>query len=326
MNNFSKINDSDGKTVVPVVFSADHNFIMPTSVAILSMLQNSTDCFCRIIILQGKDVTGKDQESLKTLIAPFAASIEFQTMGNEFDNCFEIRGISTASYYRIQIPWLIPDLDKVLYIDGDVLFKQSILQLFNEDIEGYYVGGVNNIILLDISIEKYVSQIGADHNSYINGGVQIINSKLQRTDNLYEQYKKHLGEKYKYQDQDIVNIVCKGKVKLISHKYNSTYTAIKYYQANNGKCKIDKSQEYSKLQPLEPVIIHYAGAKPWNSFTLYWRDWWNVFEETEFYSKDLEYKISYKIWNPHFTKRQLLRLFVKQHAKLLSMVINKIKS
>jgi len=53
------------KNVVPVVFSTDHNFIMPTGVSIQSMLECSTDVDCAIYILQANNsLVNKDMSSI----------------------------------------------------------------------------------------------------------------------------------------------------------------------------------------------------------------------------------------------------------------------
>ena len=55
------------KTIVPVVFSTDHNFIMPTGVSVQSMLECSNDVNCDIYILQAGNVTDNDRDLIRRI-------------------------------------------------------------------------------------------------------------------------------------------------------------------------------------------------------------------------------------------------------------------
>lgn len=224
-----------GELRIPVVFSTDHNFIMPTGVAILSMLKCSQDCFCDIRILQHRDVTDIDRQTLKDIVEPFNAEIRFITMGTEFDSGFQIRGISTPCYYRLMIPWLFPNLDKVVYCDGDVIFKQSVKKLFEQSVENAYIGGV--CTLFDSNyLRNYLSTLNLEYTEYINSGVLVVNSKMQRDANLVEKYKAEAKKKYTFQDQDILNVVCKGKISHLPPKFNffsrKAYSTAELYMKN----------------------------------------------------------------------------------------------
>ena len=71
------------------------------------------------------------------------------------------------------------------------------------------------------------------------------------TEKLLENTVKY-AETIKYQDQDILNITCKGKIHLISERYNFTSDNV-------------KSSDKKHIASLNPAVIHYTGAKkPWN--------------------------------------------------------------
>ena len=91
---------------IPIVFSTDHNFIMPTSVALVSLLECSTDCSLQIFILQSDDVTDQDRSSLDELCKRHGAELHWISLGDSFKGAHEIRGITIFTYYRLMIPWL----------------------------------------------------------------------------------------------------------------------------------------------------------------------------------------------------------------------------
>ena len=51
-------------TKIPVVFAADHNFVMPTCVALSSLLKNSEGETYDLYILSDTDVTSADRDIL----------------------------------------------------------------------------------------------------------------------------------------------------------------------------------------------------------------------------------------------------------------------
>ena len=88
---------------IPVVFSRGHNFGMPTSVAMLSMLESSLDV-ADIFILQSEDVNDDDCKNLNDIISSFpASSIQYISLAHYFSGAFEIRGISKEKIAFL--PW-----------------------------------------------------------------------------------------------------------------------------------------------------------------------------------------------------------------------------
>lgn len=317
--------------IVPVVFSSDVNFLMPTAVAIKSLLECSTDCFVAIYMLISDDFDNDCKSKLTRLISEYNASIQFINAGDSFNNCFEIRGISVATYYRLFIPWLIPQHDKIIYCDGDVIFQQSILNLFNEDIGNNYIGGIRAF-----GYFYHLEKIGADPLKYINGGVQIINAKLWRDNSLQTVLEPHLKKKYIFQDQDIINIICKDKIYYLPYWFNSSpeWTA-KMPKYHSQETTLNYTGVYDRLgmYPSEfssnleyPVIVHYAGSKPWKVFTYMWVLWWDVYKSTEFYDPTLELTIEAdSLKKRPITFRLFMTSFIARYLPALSKKLRKLK-
>lgn len=262
--------------IIPIVFSTDHNFIMPTGVAILSLLENSSDCKPHIYILQSDDVTDSDRDILKSICKKHEAPIDFISVGDTFKNSFQIRDISTPTYYRLLIPWLIPQHDKIIYCDGDIIFNQSVSKIYLFPLEDNYLAGVWTGFKKHSTTGAHIESLGLDVDQYINGGVQLINAKKHRELNLKDIYLAHAEKQYTFQDQDIVNIVCKGHIGYMPRWFNTTPNAINELVFNQNSH--DALQEGLD----SPVIIHYAGEKPWKEFTYWWLAWWQTYSRSPF--------------------------------------------
>lgn len=279
---------------IPVVFSTDHNYITPTGVTICSLLLNKGEEEYDIYVLISSDVTENDKEKIRQQVENLSHSstISFIEMGNSYAKGYEIRGISIACYYRLMIPWLLPQLDKVIYCDVDIIFKTGLEKLYNFNLEDNYVAGSlpNTEEGWKLS-KKYFDKIGLNYKDYINSGVLIINSKLQREDSLDKLYNSLSKNKYLYQDQDIINIICKGRIAHFPKKYNLM------------------PQFFCDTKELSNnVIIHFAGDKPWNTFTYAWDEWWHIYKKSNFFNGSYYIDICKKIVNP----KQQLKYFLRK--------------
>lgn len=159
--------------------------------------------------------------------------------------------ISAETYYRYLLPNLLPNIDKILYMDADIIVNGDISSLYDTDISKYYIAGGYDLYIDDI---KYKSKIGFEQDElYVNAGVLLMNLKQMRTDNIPQKLidtTKNMAGKVKYQDQDIINIVCRGKILEFDSIYNYTSHNI--------------LKEKSKYK--HAVVIHYTGKnKPWLS-------------------------------------------------------------
>ncbi len=308
--------------IIPVVFSTDHNFIMPTGVAIMSLLEKSDDCQPHIYILQNDDVTDNDRNVLRSICYAYSASIDFISIGNIFDQSFQIRDISTPAYYRLLIPWLITEHEKIIYCDGDIIFNQSIKRIFTFDIGNNLVAGIRTGFKRHTSVGHHIESLGLEIDEYINSGILLINAKKHRELNLKDDYLTHAKKQYTFQDQDIVNIVCKGNIGFMPRWFNTTPNAVidldlipsdQNINTANGDCITS------------PVIIHYAGAKPWKEFTYWWLAWWETYKKSPFYDPMLEFQIEKKTLTKIPQLRPAFSKYIRNKMPLIGKLIDKIR-
>lgn len=308
--------------MIPIVFSTDHNFIMPTGVAILSMLEKSSNENLDIFIFESDNVTEKDREVLSGIVRPFSSSIHFIPMENKFQSGYETRGITVPCYYRLQIPWMLPQYDKVIYCDGDVIFKDNVGSLYKTELGDAliagcsisYYGGVNEA-------RHYSDRIGVPATEYFNSGVLLFNTKLQRENNINEEYEKHLTRKYTFQDQDILNIVCKGRKRFFSARYNLSPVLTK---AKIMKSDLPDSNKEDVMQSIDnPCIIHYSGNKPWKTFTNNWFDWWEVYRRSPFYDRQFELEVENSILHPIYPTKRLMAFYLRAKFPAMYRIISK---
>ena len=196
------------------------------------------------------------------------------------DKLYTRNYFSNTTYFRLFIPELYPEYDKVVYIDSDTVTLADIADLYNTDmgdnlIAGIPDGAVQAIPVFQEYVEKVVGVI--DYNNYFNAGIIVMNLKALREYKFQEKFLYMLG-KIKFevaQDQDYMNRLCKGRVKLLGFEWNRMPAMGK----QEGALK----------------LIHYnLGCKPWYfDDVLYQEYFWKYAKETEFYDEIRAMKSKY---------------------------------
>ena len=200
---------------VPIAFAFDNNLMMPACICLSSLMMNAyEDTFYDIFILHSSNSLQK-HDSLDRLPLYFKnCKIRYREVDDTFANAFEIRGITVSTYYRLLIPELIPEYDKIIYSDVDVIFRDDLSAIYlNTDLSDCYVAGVNALASFVPDLKTYYQKLNlVDIENIIYAGNIIFNSKKIREDKLVKRFKELAKNKYRFQDLDVLNIACQGKI------------------------------------------------------------------------------------------------------------------
>ncbi|GIO86588.1 hypothetical protein J25TS5_35200 [Paenibacillus faecis] len=169
--------------------------------------------------------------------------------------------LTIQTLYRLLSPVLLPsNIDKVLYLDCDIIVEDDISELYAIDLEDYHLAAANELEYEAIKLLELDSDI-----HYFNAGVILINLDKWRREDFWLTCRdfalKH-PNKLLYGDQDILNGVLRGNWKKFNVKWNSHYNFNRFqdrYVERFGMEEVGTAIS-------EPSIIHYAGVfKPWNA-------------------------------------------------------------
>lgn len=265
---------------------------MPACVSITSLLMNAKFGTYYDIYILHSEKEALEKKSLDRLAEHFTnCRIQYRTIGNIFDNAFEIRGITTPAYYRLLIPDLIPEYEKIIYSDVDVIFREDLQELYQIDLENNYLGAVDVGIAFRPKIRQYVEKtLKLDSSKgYFYSGNLIFNAALMRRDRLIEKFKELGANKYTYQDMDILNIACNGRFKVLSPAfclsnylleciYTQRETVLQYYSKEDIQHTIDSG------------IVHYNGTKPWIAWCYNQDIWWTYYRQSIVYDDSFAFR------------------------------------
>ena len=258
---------------INVAFAADKNYIQPLSVAIVSILMNAKKNDNLHFYILCNDVPECLKLKLQELkkIKNFEVDF-FDIDNNEFTsfNLLKESHITLTAYSRMKLADLLPDIDKIIYLDCDVIVKSSLNQLFNIDISDYYIGAVEDIGCT--FLRKYHKDICPYDFLYINSGVLLINLKKWRDENIPEKLYSTAksGINHFQHDQEIINIVCHEKCFNLDLSWNvqdSFYRNDNIVKSNDNKKNIKSSAKIRKLLTILLILnlgIMLKCLKPMN--------------------------------------------------------------
>lgn len=256
-----------------IVCATDNNFVQHCTIMLVSLLINNKGADVYILT---DGLTERNERILKE---------EVENKGGKFHLCIVdnkrietlplsqskgLNHISKATYYRLMISDLLPDVDKVIYLDCDIVVNGSISELWNTDITDYAMAAV-----LQIGHGFEAERLGYPMSyGYFNAGVNMLNLQYFREYNVKESLFEYAGEnidKLLYNDQDILNAVLYDKCLHIMPMWNMTSMAYDPYLSHRGDSKDGKvinnfkeEKENIRRYKENPIILHYVSKpKPW---------------------------------------------------------------
>lgn len=261
---------------IPVVMALDKGFIQPTFTALTSLVENAKETtFYDIFLLVPNSDYGEIEKCSIIFHGYYntKCNLNVINMGNVFANTkMSISHITSQTYYRLHIPKLLQKYKKCLYLDGDIIVKDDLASLFRLNISDFYVGGVRAAGYYHPAkwVKKHTEEIGLKSiNQYINAGVLLLNLENIRKDKIDEKMLALVDRGFSSQDQDIINLVCYDKIRIIPLQYNFM---TKYVRISNEKLFINEvdAKVYGDVECTtainHPIIIHYADKiKPWHN-------------------------------------------------------------
>ena len=274
----------NSKPEVPVFFATDDNYAPFLAVTFKSILDNASKDFSYKFYVLTTNLSSNYEKRIKEFESE-DVKIEFIFLKETIEKIkakFHLRDYySIETYYRFFIANMFPQYDKVLYCDCDVIVLGDIAELYNHNIDNYLVGACPEEVMTEVKIfGDYVEQaLDVDCEKYFNAGVMLMNLKAFREEKIEEKFFEMLP-KYTFrvtQDEDYLNVLCKGKVKLFHLGWNKT--AFKNDKFNDKDLK----------------LIHYKiHWKPWHyDGVLYENHFWDYTKQTSFYEEILNKKLSY---------------------------------
>lgn len=249
--------------VINIVFSIDGNYAKHCAATLCSILLNSAkgNKF-NIFILDG-GISPKIKAKFEKLKSIRDFNLNYISIDNNYFKDLPLNRsyISIATYYRLLLPEVLPaDIDKVIYLDSDIIVEKDIAELWKYDISDKYAAVVED--------EGSIYQVQRLHlpakNSYFNAGVCMFNIKALRSfdfQTAWKEYFKTNQDIITLQDQDILNGVFNGYCLYVPLQWNANG---RLYSENN-LMEHNYTHDEACFAAHNPAILHFTDSnKPWN--------------------------------------------------------------
>ena len=275
------------KKEIPVVFAVDDNYAPFLSVALNSILTNlSINYFLKVYVLN-TGLSFYNEQKIKMLAEQYSQDVDVEyvditeRLTGLLDKMHVRDYYTTAIYYRIFIPSLFPEYEKIIYIDCDIVLLTDISKLYNVDLKDNIVAAVHEEAMSSYDcFGKYSEDfLDVPKMDYFNSGLLVINTKEYKKQKIEEKFiNLMLAHKFEVApDQDYLNVLLKGKVKLLDIGWNKTPIPEKQFDDSNLK------------------VIHYKlNFKPWLYKGVRYEDYfWKYASNTPFINDLLSMRDNY---------------------------------
>lgn len=172
--------------------------------------------------------------------------------------------IPQTMWFRILLPELLPDADRVLYLDADVLVVDSLAPLWASDLTGSWVAAVTNVP--ERHMLGHATQVGLpDPRGYFNSGVLLLNLAAMRRDGRTAALlacAREQADRLLWPDQDALNLVLGPRRRALHPRWNLMNSIRRFPWADE---LLDPTERSDAIR--RPAIVHFEGPaenKPWH--------------------------------------------------------------
>lgn len=259
------------KNNIAVAFAANDAFVPYMAVMIYSIIANGSESSNYDFVILQSDIGPENQAKLRQMAEPFAnvslrlidvteyiAGYTF-FVGNK-DN------FTKESYYRLLLPELMREYQKVLYLDGDMVALADVAELYQTDLEGYLLASSRDLCgmityynpLADL--KKYRDKVLGlkEPDNYFIAGMLLFNiPEFRKAYGTKELLDFAVSRDWRQHDQDVLNVLCEGKTKLLSASWDVMVPEFNEYLPQKLRAELEDSIANVK-------ILHFGGdMKPW---------------------------------------------------------------
>lgn len=244
--------------------AADAAYVPHTAAMLHSVLAQSGDLPVRVHYLHGPGFPAADAVLLAEMVSGAGGEIDFLEVDDaRVAGMPTVAGITSPMWYRVFLPELLPEVERVLYLDADVIAVDDLRPLWETDLEGNWVGAVTNVFQLDHLHRPW--ELGIDPREYFNSGVLLMDLEAMRREGVATSLAEHargLGPDTMWPDQDALNAVL-GKRRLALHpRWNAMNSVLGFPWAAYVFPPTVLAETRSR-----PGIRHFEGPalnKPWH--------------------------------------------------------------
>ena len=250
--------------IVHICITTDKNYLELTKMCINDIILAKATTTILYFYILGNNVDLSELHKFEQY-----SDVHVTTYTDNFDTHYSFynnyRHLTSTVYVRTLIPILpvFDKIDKVLYLDADILAKKDLFGFYNENITGRAMGVVKDFGMANV---YNTNPIDLSTFSFFNTGQLLMNLPYLRNINFTEECAKLMHTKGMTDDQPIINKVLVGKVKYLSPIYFFPWHKTKTMGGNYNNVDLwnkTYGTSFRSMQELEDasVLWHFHGEK-----------------------------------------------------------------
>lgn len=260
-----------------VIYHSSDAFAEVTGVSMLSLFENNKHMDSIQVLYIERGMTETNKTLLQSIAQQYGRELQFMEMpdwSEKLNICLKSckAGWLGFGYNRLFLTEFVPEgVERVLYLDSDTIIEQPLDDLWNADLDGYYLAGVD-----DCLSSRYRDIVELrDDGTYCNAGMLLVNLKKWREEEITEKFIRMIRENngyFVFNEQSILNSMFSGKIKILPLRYNVYSLVYLFTYPELMKLRKPLRYSYREQEVLEakekPAITHYTGnfyvnRRPW---------------------------------------------------------------
>ncbi|QQA45094.1 DUF4422 domain-containing protein [Pelagovum pacificum] len=294
----------NGPEHVNVAFSADPNYLPHAAAMVRSLAEHADPARRYNLFFLEADNDPATLETFSAMLAPWPnVTLTMIPVGDRFATAYgsktrAVAGQTNASYNRFLLFDLLPGLDRLLYLDVDMILRGDVARIFDAELGGAPLGAVRDHLMTRVltgpapttapeapELGTYLREtVRLDEDGirdYFNAGLLLLNFAAMDVKAtgaaLLEEAR---STRYLFRDQDILNRHFAGQVRLLPAEFNVLNTRDSLYSAVPDALRAE-----AMAAKADPLLVHYAdrACKPWLEEDVLWGDlYWSALAGTPF--------------------------------------------
>jgi lipopolysaccharide biosynthesis glycosyltransferase len=258
------LTDGVGGHEIAIAVTIDDRYVPHFATCIASLAASRGSEHIRFFLLRGPGLSAAAIESLRDFANDHGLELETIEISDAADASLPPTShmFSPLVWYRLLLPDLLPDLDRLLFLDADTLVLQSLAPLFGLDLGGDLLAAVGTAG----PSADHMQALGLDSEQpYLNAGVMLMNLAAMRAEDFGKRALALGHERsdiFTFNDQDALNVLANGRWRPLHPRWN----AMSHLWLRPGLVDPAFSTLELEVARLSPAVVHFEGAqtvKPW---------------------------------------------------------------
>lgn len=244
---------------------SDDNYLPHTAAMLHSLWAHHREQTVEVCLLHDRGLSQRGKDKMQRFVEGLGFGLRWLLVDEaktaEFSGGYHIPKVV---WYRVFLPDLAADVDRLLFLDGDVIVNDNLMPLWETALDDHIFAAVTNAVP-----ERFAgraAELGLPGpESYFNTGIALWNLKQMREEGFVAQvvrYCRDNPDKIDWLDQDAFNALFHERRLRLHPRWNCQNGI--FYNSWGTQLFAEKDVEEAVTNP---ALVHFEGGdwgKPWH--------------------------------------------------------------